>query len=271
MGFPNFQKMQRNLIYSSLNNSSKLALRRLQQNSLSSSVKRNFYSTSSKTSSSSNTNNKSKILIPASILLLAAGSLISLNSSTIKLDSKSQNDKSTTTNATTSTKENETSPSDEQSVQSAEKNLEEKLEESQEEQSGAYNPETGEINWDCPCLGGMANGPCGEDFKAAFSCFVYSEEEPKGIDCIEKFKAMQDCFRKYPEIYSEELRDDDEYGDVPSNDGQVVAEEVVVGETEKGDLIVDSIVTETKDNTVFVTEEVDVVTKDKESEKPSSN
>ncbi|GMF58918.1 unnamed protein product [[Candida] boidinii] len=82
---------------------------------------------------------------------------------------------------------------------------------------------------------------------------------------------MQDCFRKYPEIYSEELRDDDEYGDVPSNDGQVVAEEVVVGETEKGDLIVDSIVTETKDNTVFVTEEVDVVTKDKESEKPSSN
>ncbi|GMG17597.1 hypothetical protein B5S30_g3274 [[Candida] boidinii] len=266
--------MQRNLIYSSLNNSSKLALRRLQQNSLSSSVKRNFYSTSSKTSNSSHTNNKSKILIPASILLLAAGSLISLNSSTIKLDSKSPNDKSSTTNATTTTatKENETSPSDEQSVQSAEKNLEEKLEESQEEQSGAYNPETGEINWDCPCLGGMANGPCGEDFKAAFSCFVYSEEEPKGIDCIEKFKAMQDCFRKYPEIYSEELRDDDEYGDVPSSDdGQVVAEEVVVGETEKGDLIVDSIVTETKDNTVFVTEEVDVVTKDKESEKPSSN
>jgi intermembrane space import and assembly protein 40 len=55
-------------------------------------------------------------------------------------------------------------------------------------QEAAFNPETGEINWDCPCLGGMAHGPCGEDFKAAFSCFVYSEEEPKGIDCIEKFK-----------------------------------------------------------------------------------
>ena len=25
-----------------------------------------------------------------------------------------------------------------------------------------------EINWDCPCLGGMAHGPCGEEFKAAF-------------------------------------------------------------------------------------------------------
>lgn len=55
-------------------------------------------------------------------------------------------------------------------------------------QEAAFNPETGEINWDCPCLGGMAHGPCGEEFKAAFSCFVYSNEEPKGIDCIEKFK-----------------------------------------------------------------------------------
>lgn len=57
-------------------------------------------------------------------------------------------------------------------------------------QEAAFNPETGEINWDCPCLGGMAHGPCGEAFKAAFSCFVYSNEEPKGIDCIEKFKCV---------------------------------------------------------------------------------
>lgn len=56
------------------------------------------------------------------------------------------------------------------------------------DQQGAFNPETGEINWDCPCLGGMAHGPCGEEFKAAFSCFVYSNEEPKGVECIEKFK-----------------------------------------------------------------------------------
>ncbi|KAH3658659.1 hypothetical protein OGATHE_006803, partial [Ogataea polymorpha] len=67
----------------------------------------------------------------------------------------------------------------------------------------------------CPCLGGMAHGPCGEEFKAAFSCFVYSKEEPKGIDCVEKFKGMQECFKKYPEVYAEELREDDEYGQVP--------------------------------------------------------
>lgn len=68
---------------------------------------------------------------------------------------------------------------------------------------GAYNPETGEINWDCPCLGGMAHGPCGMQFRDAFSCFVHSEEEPKGVDCVEKFKAMQDCFREHPDVYGE--------------------------------------------------------------------
>ena len=60
--------------------------------------------------------------------------------------------------------------------------------EDEADQQGAFNPETGEINWDCPCLGGMAHGPCGEQFKAAFSCFVFSKEEPKGMDCIDKFK-----------------------------------------------------------------------------------
>ncbi|KAL5524158.1 hypothetical protein ACEPAG_8331 [Sanghuangporus baumii] len=85
---------------------------------------------------------------------------------------------------------------------------------------GAFNPETGEINWDCPCLGGMAYGPCGAEFREAFSCFVFSEEEPKGINCVEKFKAMQDCFRKHPEVYGEEIMSDDDDedsdGDSPS-------------------------------------------------------
>ncbi|CAI4044370.1 hypothetical protein SKDZ_11G0230 [Saccharomyces kudriavzevii ZP591] len=75
---------------------------------------------------------------------------------------------------------------------------------------GAYNPDTGEINWDCPCLGGMAHGPCGEEFKSAFSCFIYSEVEPKGIDCVEKFQHMQDCFRRHPEHYAEQLKETSE-------------------------------------------------------------
>lgn len=79
-------------------------------------------------------------------------------------------------------------------------------------QQGAFNEETGEINWDCPCLGGMAHGPCGDQFKAAFSCFVFSKDEPKGVDCIEHFKTMQDCFRDHPEMYGSELEDDEVEG-----------------------------------------------------------
>jgi len=80
---------------------------------------------------------------------------------------------------------------------------------------GAYNPETGEINWDCPCLGGMAHGPCGPEFREAFSCFVFSEEEPKGINCVEKFQGMQTCFRAHPEVYADEIMDDEEEGEAP--------------------------------------------------------
>ena len=68
---------------------------------------------------------------------------------------------------------------------------------------GAFDPKTGEINWDCPCLGGMAHGPCGLQFREAFSCFVFSEADPKGMDCVEKFKAMQDCFREHPDVYAD--------------------------------------------------------------------
>lgn len=68
----------------------------------------------------------------------------------------------------------------------------------------------------------MAHGPCGEQFKQAFSCFVYSKEEPKGMDCIEHFKTMQNCFREYPDVYGGELEDDDDEMDgqeAPGDDG----------------------------------------------------
>ncbi|GAA5877610.1 hypothetical protein JCM3774_005357 [Rhodotorula dairenensis] len=80
-------------------------------------------------------------------------------------------------------------------------------------QQAAFNPETGEINWDCPCLGGMADGPCGEEFKAAFSCFVYSEAEPKGIDCVDRFRNMQTCFRKHPDVYGDDAMEEEEEED----------------------------------------------------------
>lgn len=60
---------------------------------------------------------------------------------------------------------------------------------------------SGEINWNCPCLGGMATGPCGLEFREAFSCFHYSTAEPKGSDCYDAFKTMQSCMVQYPALY----------------------------------------------------------------------
>ena len=45
-------------------------------------------------------------------------------------------------------------------------------EEEEDDEYGVILP-NGEINWDCPCLGGMPQGPCGQEFKDAFSCFHY--------------------------------------------------------------------------------------------------
>lgn len=68
----------------------------------------------------------------------------------------------------------------------------EKVSPDTEDIEGIITPE-GDINWECPCLNGMADGPCGETFKTAFSCFFYSEADPKGSDCIEQFKLFSQC------------------------------------------------------------------------------
>ncbi|XP_049588805.1 mitochondrial intermembrane space import and assembly protein 40 [Syngnathus scovelli] len=71
------------------------------------------------------------------------------------------------------------------------------------EEQGLILPD-GAINWNCPCLGGMASGPCGAQFKEAFSCFHYSKEEVKGSECIDHFRNMQECMQRYPELYPQE-------------------------------------------------------------------
>lgn len=66
----------------------------------------------------------------------------------------------------------------------------------------------GEINWNCPCLGGTASGPCAYEFRAAFTCFHESKDENRGSECLEQFSAMQDCMSKYPTLYSKRSDDD---------------------------------------------------------------
>ncbi|XP_065067148.1 mitochondrial intermembrane space import and assembly protein 40-B-like [Rhopilema esculentum] len=80
-----------------------------------------------------------------------------------------------------------------------------------EEHMGLIKPD-GEINWNCPCLQGMADGPCGQEFRASFSCFHFSEADPKGSDCIDQFRSMQECFVQHPEVYS--MDDDSDKKDI---------------------------------------------------------
>ena len=80
----------------------------------------------------------------------------------------------------------------------------------------------------------MASGPCGVEFRDAFSCFHYSEEDPKGSDCIDNFRTMQECMVSYPDLYpvggedkaedkkeKEELAKDEASSSIPDEDSQV--------------------------------------------------
>jgi hypothetical protein len=59
----------------------------------------------------------------------------------------------------------------------------------------------------CPCIDAMRDGPCGNDFIAAYRCFLESESDPKGMDCVPQFATMQSCMAEHPEEYN---LDDDE-------------------------------------------------------------
>ena len=54
----------------------------------------------------------------------------------------------------------------------------------------------------------MATGPCGVEFRDAFSCFHYSEADPKGSDCLEPFALMSKCMSQYPGVYGNNEDDD---------------------------------------------------------------
>jgi len=77
------------------------------------------------------------------------------------------------------------------------------------EEDGPHGPifPNGEINWNCPCFGDMAVGPCGVEFRAAFSCFHHSTADPKGSDCIDKFADMQICMSGHPELFDKKERE----------------------------------------------------------------
>jgi intermembrane space import and assembly protein 40 len=91
-----------------------------------------------------------------------------------------------------------------------------------EERRGVLLP-NGEINWTCPCLGGLPYGPCGFEFREFFSCLPQFSKETTGKDseqeqkddakkaeeCFPKFTAMKECFSQFPKLYPPD-EDDDE-------------------------------------------------------------
>ncbi|KAJ3431133.1 hypothetical protein M0812_02809 [Anaeramoeba flamelloides] len=65
-----------------------------------------------------------------------------------------------------------------------------------------------DIDWDCPCMKPVKEGPCGKKFMSAFKCYVGSKSDPKGSDCIKVFREFKECLQKHPEaLEDDELSD----------------------------------------------------------------
>ena len=105
-------------------------------------------------------------------------------------------------------------------------------------------------------------GPCGTEFREAFSCFHYSQEEPKGKDCLDKFADMQECMKQYPELYEEKKTDKEEEKEEDKEEEK--AEDKEKGEEPK----VKEDGVEVKDIEITVVTKAD--TKDEEDTKPET-
>lgn len=86
-----------------------------------------------------------------------------------------------------------------------------------EQRRGVLLP-NGEINWTCPCLGGLPYGPCGFEFREFFGCLPRSkdkepdndeEDDKKAKECFPKFAAMKECFSQFPKLYPPDDDDDE--------------------------------------------------------------
>lgn len=97
----------------------------------------------------------------------------------------------------------------------------------QQEQDTRSKEEIVDDALNCPCIAGMKNGSCGDQFMTAYRCFLESETDPKGSDCLEQFRAMQTCMVEHPAEYS--LDEDDNGG---GKEGEAEADEAAEKERE---------------------------------------
>ena len=86
--------------------------------------------------------------------------------------------------------------------------------------SGAIRDD-GTINWECPCIQREVVGPCGVEFRTAFSAYVdmKNEGQTKPSDTfMTAIKSFNTCAGKFPEYYMPRLKDDTDNDDDDFND-----------------------------------------------------
>ena len=95
----------------------------------------------------------------------------------------------------------------------------------EEEPRGLILP-NGDINWNCPCIGSTASGPCGFEFRDAFSCFHYSKSETKGSECLEKFQTLNACMAEYPGLFKKDEQEDGQREELEAFDREKLSDEL---------------------------------------------
>ncbi|XP_061166320.1 mitochondrial intermembrane space import and assembly protein 40-like [Saccostrea echinata] len=76
----------------------------------------------------------------------------------------------------------------------------------------------GDLNFGCPCVGGLHAGPCGYEMREFLSCNYYNskdKEDPRGQGCDEKLDTMMSCIQKHADYYREKMSGDDEEEEDP--------------------------------------------------------
>jgi intermembrane space import and assembly protein 40 len=66
---------------------------------------------------------------------------------------------------------------------------------------------------ECPCVAELRDGPCGEAFTEAFVCFIKSQAEEKGSDCVSPFIALQKCVQANKDAFAKYDLDDNDTKD----------------------------------------------------------
>ncbi|XP_048771108.1 mitochondrial intermembrane space import and assembly protein 40-like [Ostrea edulis] len=71
----------------------------------------------------------------------------------------------------------------------------------------------GELNFGCPCVGGLHAGPCGYEMREFLSCNFYNSKDnndPRGQNCDDKLETMMTCIQKHADYYKEKMSGDPE-------------------------------------------------------------